>query len=811
MPWMDVLLSLLVLALTILPIYAYFAVRPYLGFFVNGQNGTIGTVYRNNEIAERLKVGDVVMAINGTDYQSLLQQRWVSVLPLIGKGEPLTLKIQREGSDPFTVTYEIPGFTSEELLGRLNQFWMVPLFFWAAGTAALFFLRPRNRTWAGFLVFVWLIGIWVANALISTWQIWGGNVINHTLTWLLPPVFWYFHYHFPTPHRPLPRLVSILVGGFFGLLALAEFFGMLPESLYFFGFILAILGTIGLILVRVIRSREERAAYRLFLPVLAVILLPLVGMILLSFVNENGMPYQALSVIGITALPGFYFYTLFRQQTTLGSRRVQRIVRIYLYSIAIGLVFAALVTIIIFLFKIDQYQVGNALDELITLLLLVTGLSGFAPFMLLPALSDARYIGPNREKTIQIRANRVVGPIGYGFVISMMAVIIYLILGIFWGDPVFQSFRAVFAGILTTIAGLMLYPHYLRFFQQVVLGISLPPNQLVEIYSERLLKAHSRMELEGLLREVCASLLVRQFAFVRLTANGDVQIPVVLGVTEGDVPEGLDREQEPGGWVQAALPIKAGHTLAGWWLLGARDPDDFYAENEIDVLKVLAQQALLNVENIEYAHSLEVMYRKDIDQNENERKVLAAEIHDEVLNQMTVLGHELDMADAPDKVILTYQGVVGKLRSILNGLRPPLLHMGLFFALDGLVDELHERLPETGPQIELNIPQTYDRLDPQAEVHLFRIVQQLCNNAILHARCQKIEVRGEITSARVDLLVTDDGCGFAAGDQLNLTALVSNRHFGLAGLFERAELIGARLEIDSTPGKGTAARVVYPR
>ena len=61
----------------------------------------------------------------------------------------------------------------------------------------------------------------------------------------------------------------------------------------------------------------------------------------------------------------------------------------------------------------------------------------------------------------------------------------------------------------------------------------------------------------------------------------------------------------------------------------------------------------------------------------------------------------------------------------------------------------------------------------------------------------------------VDLVVEDDGVGFVAGKDLDLARLLVNKHFGLAGMHERATLIGAQMKIDSSPGKGTNVRVIW--
>jgi two-component system sensor histidine kinase DegS len=92
---------------------------------------------------------------------------------------------------------------------------------------------------------------------------------------------------------------------------------------------------------------------------------------------------------------------------------------------------------------------------------------------------------------------------------------------------------------------------------------------------------------------------------------------------------------------------------------------------------------------------------------------------------------------------------------------------------------------------------------------LFRIVQQACQNAVQHARASIIRISGNIEPGHVLLTVQDNGIGFASGEELDLPGLLANRHFGLAGMFERAALIGARLSIRSSTQEGTRVRVVW--
>ena len=72
-----------------------------------------------------------------------------------------------------------------------------------------------------------------------------------------------------------------------------------------------------------------------------------------------------------------------------------------------------------------------------------------------------------------------------------------------------------------------------------------------------------------------------------------------------------------------------------------------------------------------------------------------------------------------------------------------------------------------------------------------------------------IRISGQLEAGQIELTVEDDGVGFAAGAPLDLTHLLAHNHFGLAGMYERAALIHARMELDSEPGRGTHVRLTW--
>jgi signal transduction histidine kinase len=100
------------------------------------------------------------------------------------------------------------------------------------------------------------------------------------------------------------------------------------------------------------------------------------------------------------------------------------------------------------------------------------------------------------------------------------------------------------------------------------------------------------------------------------------------------------------------------------------------------------------------------------------------------------------------------------------------------------------------------------RLREDVELALYRMVQETLSNAVRHANASRISILISFSEQEVTLDVIDDGQGFEVPE--NLSAFSPGGHYGLLGLFERAELIGAKLRINSKLGEGTRIQVSLP-
>jgi two-component system, NarL family, sensor histidine kinase DegS len=218
-----------------------------------------------------------------------------------------------------------------------------------------------------------------------------------------------------------------------------------------------------------------------------------------------------------------------------------------------------------------------------------------------------------------------------------------------------------------------------------------------------------------------------------------------------------------------------------------------------------------------------------VEAQENERRNLARELHDEIGQILSGLIMQLGIArsrmpksaksvqsilDGAEELI---QEILGRMREIIAGLRPQVLDdLGLVPALQRLANEFQEG---TGVQVEIKVDPIPERLPEPMELALFRTVQEGLTNVRKHAQAHTVSIRLAIEDGRVTLSIRDDGRGFESqpvwprpdGETiLEGGRPISEGHFGLIGIQERVAQLGGRLQVISAPGQGTTLQVELP-
>jgi signal transduction histidine kinase len=205
---------------------------------------------------------------------------------------------------------------------------------------------------------------------------------------------------------------------------------------------------------------------------------------------------------------------------------------------------------------------------------------------------------------------------------------------------------------------------------------------------------------------------------------------------------------------------------------------------------------------------------------EEERKRLARELHDDTSQTLIALGQRVERAQKllPSDPALAAEHLVNVramltqalegIRRFSRDLRPIYLEdLGFIPAMEMLTRKAYR---EGQTSVHFGTVGLVRRLPPDLEMACYRIVQEALNNAIQHSQATHVWLEVRFEAQHLILSVRDDGQGFEAPDLPD--ALARRGHFGLMGIQERASLYGGQLTIRSAPGEGTevVVRLPYP-
>lgn len=253
-----------------------------------------------------------------------------------------------------------------------------------------------------------------------------------------------------------------------------------------------------------------------------------------------------------------------------------------------------------------------------------------------------------------------------------------------------------------------------------------------------------------------------------------------------------------------AVPLIVKADVYGAIILYYREPKEFSKE-EVRLVTALSDQAALAIANARLVAAaqgkavLEERQRLARDLHDSVAQALYSVIlHAEAGTRLLVSGDDATVADYLREMQGTAQEALTEMRLLIFALRPPVLDQ------EGLVAALRARLEAVEGRANLQTEFTVDgvgRLPPLIEQALYRIAQEVLNNALKHAHAKRITVLLQQVQTGVMLEIIDDGVGFdpvTAQDKGGL---------GLLGIEERVAQLGGRLILQSAPGTGTQVRV----
>lgn len=205
-----------------------------------------------------------------------------------------------------------------------------------------------------------------------------------------------------------------------------------------------------------------------------------------------------------------------------------------------------------------------------------------------------------------------------------------------------------------------------------------------------------------------------------------------------------------------------------------------------------------------------------IESQETERQRIARELHDGLGQGLMLIKNTVQLTlrhveeDSPAmarmvEVSRLASGAINDVRAIMSNLRPPELdRLGLTDALEAMMDAVRNA---TSAAIESRIERTDGLWMHDQEIHLYRIIQELLNNALKHAGASRLELHVSRSASSVIVRISDNGRGFRPEAA---PAPRPGQGLGLAGVRERVRFLSGRIEIESAPGAGTRVQVCLP-
>ena len=271
-------------------------------------------------------------------------------------------------------------------------------------------------------------------------------------------------------------------------------------------------------------------------------------------------------------------------------------------------------------------------------------------------------------------------------------------------------------------------------------------------------------------------------------------------------------------WTAVWVPLMRGTDLYGMWLLGPRSRY-VYAPEDLRWLTTLARQAAVVLQTIRYAEQeqqvaseMQALYRRAVSARESEWERLSRELHDGFLQDLCAVARDLKALEVQSENPMRFSGLISQtnesvqtLRTICHDLRPPLLSNNPILVLRALVERLDTQSPAP---IHIEVSTENLHVPEETALAVYRIAQEALHNAIQHADASEIAVRLTQYPDRLRMTVTDDGQGIPNGGDLR--RFVAGGHLGLAGMRERAAMIGGTLDIQSAPDYGTVVILEVP-
>jgi HD-GYP domain-containing protein (c-di-GMP phosphodiesterase class II) len=482
-----------------------------------------------------LQPGDQIVAIGNLKHKEFLKNQ--NLIPFYGTttGESVPITFIRTG-ETHSIGWLMPIRTANFYFITWVQV-LIYVPFWLAGSIILFLFQPRDERWRLLILSNYATAAFLTVGLTES-SVPYAFLGAHALTWLMVPI--YIHLHLVIPNPLLKRGLRFFLSLLYTLaviLFFLEILRVMPNEALYLGLVLIILGSLGLLAYRLFTklSESERLALRMMFVGVGMALGP--GLVLWVIPSSLArVPQSTALIFSCLAVPLMPFF--------------------YIYAI---------------------YR---------------------------------RHMGG-----FELRANRVLTLYTFTLLYGLAIVLIFSFASQSLQTGEQSLIFSLAVTLISVLAAMPLRARYQRFFDRYVFGIKHDPQMIVRDFALQLPAAFKpELLVRLLLRDVMPSLLVRESALYQKTETGfsllyaeEITLP-----DPADDPEALERllttageyrppDSTPPGkfdWVRLAVGLQSGGKEIGVWLLGRRDPDDYYSPNDVLLLRTLSSQVAPMLENI---------------------------------------------------------------------------------------------------------------------------------------------------------------------------------------------------------------------
>jgi PAS domain S-box-containing protein len=544
------LFLVLVCLLVLLPClyYSYTGVYPDFGFTLSQTDWKVVTADPcMGAPAACLEVGDQLKSIEGVTLQQFITDRGLSIPGLFGSDGVARVELIRDGE---LQTRDVRARAKRLDLAQVFFTMVAPLVFWLMGTGVVIFLRPRDERWLILVLFSYDTALWIASGLAQ--RVAGAAYVFHAVIWFFLPLA--FHLHTVLPNKLFPARVRR------GLQAV----------LYGLAGVLAVLDALLLL---------QRFATLPIWVTLAGMLLS-VALLLLRL----GLPVDPATKIAA---------------------------RIMTFGVVFGLLpFLLFHGVFLVWFK----HMALAGRDMSSFSPYMTGIAAVSVPILPMAYVYAIY--KHHLRTLEFRANRLLGIYTFSTLVFVSYAMVFFALSGRWQTGQADFMAAVFVVSLLYVALTPLVrDRFQRWVDRHVFGIKHSAQEVIGLVSERIPTAFDREVLARVIaEEILPALLIRQSALY-LFEEGRKETLYEQALPEGEpgptvedlhamlalcgryLPPDSARGGAPA-WVRLVIPLAIQAKTIGVWLIGRRDPDDFFPSADIHLLSTVANQIAPMAENV---------------------------------------------------------------------------------------------------------------------------------------------------------------------------------------------------------------------